>query len=377
MALAYKYFRFPFASAGTVAAIPDTVQGDGSVSYPEGFGPDYALDPATQPAALNIPRDKSNQLYLDITQGMKYIQEAKVPQWIAAADNGGVAFAYDFLAVVLYTDGFVYQSLAAANNATPGASANWARTRIRFGANTTFYVATTGNNSNAGTNAAPWLTLQFANDNLLKNYDLNCFQATISVGNGTYAGGLTASGLMVGQISALAITGNVGSPSSVVIQGAILAQYIPLSITGFQLTLAVGYQLSSSVGGGISFGNINFVGAGSLSAHIHADIGGTFASIGPCTLSGGAAAFILIDGPGCRVNLTHAFTITGTPNYSVAFVQVLQIGFLLASGSTYIGAATGVRYSVASNAVIYTGAGGATFFPGNSAGTTATGGQYL
>jgi len=123
MVSSYKYFRFPFAVSGTVAAIPDTVQGDGSVSYPEGFGPDYALDPATQPAALNIPRDKSNQLYFDITDALQYIQQGGIAEWITNADNGGSAFSYAKNSTVLYTDGIIYQSLIAANNVVPGTDA--------------------------------------------------------------------------------------------------------------------------------------------------------------------------------------------------------------------------------------------------------------
>lgn len=39
--------------------------------------------------------------------------------------------------------------------------------------------------------------------------------------------------------------------------------------------------------------------------------------------------------------------------------------------------ATGPRYSVIANGVIDSAGGGTGYFPGDSAGTTATGGQYV
>jgi hypothetical protein len=43
---------------------------------------------------------------------------------------------------------------------------------------------------------------------------------------------------------------------------------------------------------------------------------------------------------------------------------------------TFSGAATGARYFANMNSIIQTNGGGANFFPGDSAGSTATGGQY-
>lgn len=120
MVFPYKWFRLPWAVAGTKAAIPDPTQGSGALSYNEGFGADYSLDPATNPSALLIPRDQTNELYYDITQAIQYLQKGKCASWIDAATNGGVAYPYDLGDIVLYTDGFIYQSLVAANVITPG-----------------------------------------------------------------------------------------------------------------------------------------------------------------------------------------------------------------------------------------------------------------
>lgn len=73
-------------------------------------------------------------------------------------------------------------------------------------------------------------------------------------------------------------------------------------------------------------------------------------------------------------NLT--ITITGTPAFS-AYAGAYFGGILLANGCTFSGSATGSRYSVSSNAVIFTNGAGANYFPGDSAGSVATGGQYI
>jgi hypothetical protein len=120
MTFPYKWFRFPWAVAGTKTSPPDPTQGDGTCSYDEGFGADYSLDPATNPSALLIPRDKTNGLYNDITTALQYFQKGKVAFWIDATTNGGSSYAYDIGDTILYTDGVVYQSLVATNTTTPG-----------------------------------------------------------------------------------------------------------------------------------------------------------------------------------------------------------------------------------------------------------------
>lgn len=120
MVFPYKWFSLAWAVAGTKVAPPNPTQGDGTLSYNEGFGADYSLDPATNPSALLIPRDKSNGLYYDITQALQYLQKGKFVAWIDATTNGGSAYPYDIGDTVLYTDGFIYQSLTAANVTTPG-----------------------------------------------------------------------------------------------------------------------------------------------------------------------------------------------------------------------------------------------------------------
>ncbi len=61
--------------------------------------------------------------------------------------------------------------------------------RILLTENTTFYVATTGNDSNNGfTIGTPWLTLQHAVDYIGQNYDAGDNFITIQIADGTYDG---------------------------------------------------------------------------------------------------------------------------------------------------------------------------------------------
>jgi len=116
-----KFFGVPFAQSGDRTAVPVVTQPDGSVNFTDGYGVDYALDPAIDPDAILIERRKFNQLMYDITSSLSSLQQ-DFPQWASAADNDGVAVAYNKDAVVRYTvDGKLWQSLVAANNTVPGA----------------------------------------------------------------------------------------------------------------------------------------------------------------------------------------------------------------------------------------------------------------
>lgn len=120
-----KFFKFPFATSGDKTAIPDASQPSGSVSYTDGFGVDYELDPGVDPAAKDVPRDESNQLYFDITNAIKEYQEFGTPDFITTALNGGVAFSYSKYARVKWTDGKVYESRKNANTSDPTVAADW------------------------------------------------------------------------------------------------------------------------------------------------------------------------------------------------------------------------------------------------------------
>lgn len=119
-----KYFRFAFGTAGDKTAIPDTTQPSGAVSYQQAYGPQYEL-PYSDPNSRNIERPQNNQLHYDITTALQEYQQNGTPDWIDPSQNGGANFAYAIGARVRYTDGVIYESIAAANNTIPTDVTKW------------------------------------------------------------------------------------------------------------------------------------------------------------------------------------------------------------------------------------------------------------
>lgn len=123
-------FLTPFAATGDKTAIPVAVQTDGSVSCEQGFGYDYARDQATDPLAKHIPRNETNWLYWAITNAIRELQVAGLPDYITAAQNGGTAYPYAINAMVRYEApaGTIkaYRSLVAVNTALPTDATKWA-----------------------------------------------------------------------------------------------------------------------------------------------------------------------------------------------------------------------------------------------------------
>lgn len=119
-------FLVPFAGSGDKADIPVTIQSDGSVSFPEGWGFDYSRNPSTDPLAKRIDRATFNHLMYAITSALGQLQTQGAPDWITAVENGGAAYPYAARAMVRYGSA-VYQSLVDNNTATPGTdAAKWA-----------------------------------------------------------------------------------------------------------------------------------------------------------------------------------------------------------------------------------------------------------
>lgn len=115
-----KRFITPFAEAGDRSEIPDTPTGT-DVNFQTGYPAEYELDPVTDPNAKYVERDKTNQLFNDITSNIKDWQERAYPDFITASDNGSVAFPYQKFAKV-YHDGVLYESLVDSNTSVPPSS---------------------------------------------------------------------------------------------------------------------------------------------------------------------------------------------------------------------------------------------------------------
>lgn len=256
--------------------------------------------------------------------------------------------------------------------------------REKLTVNRTYYVRTDGSDSNNGlanTSGGAFLTLQKAIDTVAM-LDLSIYNVTIQVGAGTYTSGLTVNGAWVGA-GTVTLTGDTTTPANCIINvtGATAVNVTGggrLSIGGFKLSsTSSGNLLNATSGGMLTVTGAMEFGA-TTSAHIGTSQYGQVVISGVnYTISAGALRHFS-SGPLGYINVVNAtVTITGTPAFSSAFAFADRLGFVTNTGVTYSGLATGVRYVANSNAVVNSNGGGANFFPGNSAGTTATGGQYL
>lgn len=262
--------------------------------------------------------------------------------------------------------------------------------RIRLAGNTTFYVSPSGSDSNNGlTSGTPWLTLQHAYNALQATYDLNGFTATVQLANGTYTSGVVASGGVVGASGAASVVfnGNVGSPTSVSV--AVSSAGAACYSAGAGAAFTIQNQQLSSTGSGssnavaVSPGGVVNVGTGTVFAactyaHLFCVLQGSLNITGNYSITGGAQAHYSSSGA-LQVGGGVTITLVGTPAFSSAFCLTTTLGlvFFSATNATFTGSATGVRYVVSGNAVVSTNGAGSTYLPGNSAGSTATGGQYI
>ncbi len=127
------FYVIPFATNGSLTAIPVPTQGSGQESYNEGFTVNYEQDLIVDAAtALPISRPQFNQLMFDVTNNIQQYQILGTPYWITAAqnDNGSGPTPYPYIryARVAYDAGSgmqIWESQVNSNTSTPGADANW------------------------------------------------------------------------------------------------------------------------------------------------------------------------------------------------------------------------------------------------------------
>ena len=388
MPIAGTYIDVPFATAGTTTpVVPDAIQPSGAVSFEQGYGADYLLAYGN-PAALFPQNNEFNYLFNLITTILQTHQQQTVAPWITHAENGGSAFPYNQYALVLYTDGHIYESLINSNTTDPvNDGINWAIVdlsgmRIKLATNTNYYVATTGNDSTGnGSSGSPWLTIQHALNYVSNNLDLSGYTVTINVADGTYAA-VSISNPFVGDGTVI-LSGDVTTPANCFISSSsssciAVVNKATLTVRGFKVSTSNGSGLSADLGGSITVMGAMEFGACS-NAHVYSgrlsDI--EFVGSTPYKISGAAANHIqCASNSHVEVN-SQTITISGTLNFSGGFVLLYYCAVLECSSCTYTGGTiTGTRYIVSTNSVINTSGGGPTYFPGNSAGVATSGGQY-
>jgi hypothetical protein len=254
----------------------------------------------------------------------------------------------------------------------------------------TYYVTSSnGSDSNDGlTSTTPFATVQHAAD-VAASIDNGGYDVTIQLADGTYTQSVvfnpqTGTGKYILQ-------GNASTTGSVILGGTaslytIRAMYpgtlvqvqnmkvsaiaSPTALSVVQCTMkamflggvglvigpvnAGNYQLYSNAGGYLQMQNSYLMqSAGSAASHLFAN------NQGEVILTGGITV-----------------ALQGTNTYTTAFAYATNAGAILAATITFSsGSTTCPRYNANLNSFVNTG-GGDSYLPGNSAGVTATGGQY-
>jgi hypothetical protein len=270
--------------------------------------------------------------------------------------------------------GFSQQANALIPTNLPGTSIE----RMSLSSNMTFYVSTAGSDTvGSGLYADPWATIQHAWTMITSYYDLNGFTATIQLFDGTYTSGLNAIGTPVG--GNIVIQGNSSNIGNVILNSSSDVITSNNSIVTIQyLTIEGGSTVSlfADNGGGIFFNNIAF--AACTGPHIWANRGGFVRANGNYSITGNASNHWLAQGNGVITVDSITITVSAGLTFSNTFASALMGGYIECYSNTFsTTTATGIRYISNLNGVINTNGGGANYLPGNSAGSTATGGQYV
>lgn len=271
-------------------------------------------------------------------------------------------------------------------------SVNWAAlkcpARCKLQAPLTVFVAPSGSNSvNCGLTAgSPFADANHAYSWLQNTIDTGGYAITIAEAAGSYTQPLVFSGPLVAQSVPVNLTGTgAGSTlhSCTTANASTITTQDGASVTVNSMTISnaasgttaallgggVGTQLN--VGTGVAFGACQGF---RILVILYASclISGSYSETGNCTNGLGALTGGVIDYP-----FAVTVTMTGTPNYSGAYVSV-SVGGIIFIPSTLVsfsGSATGTRYSV-NDGSVFTAGGGANFLPGSIAGTTTSNGVY-
>ncbi len=260
--------------------------------------------------------------------------------------------------------------------------------RTKLTANRTYYVRTDGNDSNTGladSAGGAFLTIQKAIDTTA-SLDCSLYDITIQLGAGTYTLTATISLKNIVGAGAVTIIGDETTPTNVVLDFQSSSNgfsangiYTVYKLKGFKIyssTSTATYLIHAHRSPAkIELQNLN-IGAGAVQPIRSAD-GGGISITGNYTISGGATANHWTGVAGLFRCQFVTITLTGTPAFGNCFVAADYGSVFIVNVITFSGSATGARYSVSANGVLYTGGGGADYFPGDSAGASATGGQYV
>lgn len=257
--------------------------------------------------------------------------------------------------------------------------------RLKLTNSLTYFVATTGSDANAGTNASfPLLTIQAAVAKAL-TWDFSTNNVTVQIADGAYSGSVLARQQLGNSDwkhnqGFLILHGDDVSPTSVVITNA-TTNHLVMAAQGTRMlieSLTVGSTnilnanlLDSQLFSEIGISNVTIGPSGVNAAQIVCESQSHFFTFGSNSIvAGGSLSHLLVLGSSAAwiVNTNGVFN---TPAYSIAFAQAYGGGTVFLSHGGYIGNATGPRYNLLSGGSIVNFESGTpdTLLPGNAAGT--------
>lgn len=245
-------------------------------------------------------------------------------------------------------------SLVAYPKADGSATTVRAMLREKLLADRTYYVRTDGSDSNTGlanTAGGAFLTLQKAANVIADTLDLNGFNVTVNVADGTYTAGVTVTQPWVGE-GVVYFTGNTATPASCVINATgdcfLADKGATFDVRGFK-TIATSRGIAAQTASFISVGPMDFGAVGG--AQIEVGSGGEILLGSNYTISGGGDSHYHAGGEGSIFTAVITVTLTGTPAFVSYFAGAAQ-GSIIVKNVTFSGSATGARYLAHKGGVI-------------------------
>lgn len=233
----------------------------------------------------------------------------------------------------------------------------------------------------AATVAKACLTIQHT-VTIAQGYDFNGFDINSNVSDGLYVEDVNVYGVRAfvsadGVSSNLNFIGDTITPSAVVVQSAVssflASKSARISVDGFTVQGGF-YGIHANQHAVVNVKNVVF---GAVSVfHIFANTYGQILLDTDYAITSGAQAHRNAETFGEITDVGVEVTLTGTPNFSIAFALTSDSGNITSFSDVFTGSATGSRYDASLNGTINTLNSGTTYFPGNAPGTLESGGQY-
>ncbi len=262
---------------------------------------------------------------------------------------------------------------------TPWVTPQQAAALLRPPPSTTFYIASGGSDSNPGTSAAPFATIQGAFNALSAKYFASLINLVINQ-SGTYSGAIfTASAIQQWNLStASGVSAVISATSTAVNSGRGVRAWgaVNVSISG-NISFATYYEnfeghygaTLTANGVGLALTANGFAMSAANAANVVL-IGANSCSGSGLGLALGYAGFVAFGSTDSVTNNSCSVAFTGTPNFSAASVVADYGGLVHVFPSlfSFTGATTGPQWAADYGGGVLTDGAGAGILPGSTAG---------